>query len=43
MKQQLEKEENIAGKALYDLIAIFNEINLDMKKRAKKDEIYTIV
>lgn len=42
MKQQPSKhEENIVGKALYDLIAILNEIDLDVnnKDNGNSDEI----
>jgi hypothetical protein len=41
MKQSSEQEKNIVGKALYDLIAILNEIDLDDKNTDKgsPDEI----
>lgn len=33
MKQPPKQEESIVGKALYELINIFNEIDLDSKKK----------
>ena len=41
MKQPSDQEENIVGRALYELIKIFNEIDLDAKNSGKgsPDEI----
>ncbi len=40
MKQPSEQEKNIVGKALYDLIAILNEIDLDENTdKGSPDEI----
>jgi len=39
MKRQPPKqEENIVGKALYDLIAILNEIDLDVENETKESQ-----
>ncbi len=39
MKRQPPKqEENIVGKALYDLIAILNEIDLDVEKKGENQK-----
>ncbi len=35
MKKSFEQEENVIGKALYELIKICNEIDLDLKNTEK--------
>jgi len=41
MNQQCDQDENIVGRALYDLIRICNKIDLDAKNKEKgnPDEI----
>lgn len=38
MKSPSKQEENIVGKALYDLIAILNEIDLDVENETKESQ-----
>ncbi len=38
MKQPSEQEKNIVGKALYDLIGILNEIDLEVEKKGENQE-----
>lgn len=39
MKPPSKPEENIVGKALYDLIAILNEIDLDVENESKESHM----
>ncbi len=43
MKQPSEQEKNIVGKALYELIAILNEIDLNVDNKDKGNPDETVV
>ena len=44
MNQPCEQDENIVGKALYDLIQIFQEIDLNAnsQEKMKNDDMFTV-
>ena len=44
MEEPSDQEENIVGKALYDLIQIFQEIDLNAnsQEKMKNDDMFTV-